>query len=109
MRTIRPVSAAAIEGCQSVLSALSFRSNRAVAQAALATGASYFDLTEDIETAATIRELAMMARPEQIFMPQCGLAPGFISVLANDLAQKFDSLDAVHMRVGALPEFPPTR
>ena len=38
-----------------------------------------------------------MARPKQIFMPQCGLAPGFISVLANDLAKKFDSLDAVHM------------
>src|SRR6516165_3435654 len=76
---------AAIEGCQSVISALSFRSNRAVAQAALATGASYFDLTEDIETAEAIRELAAMARPDQIFMPQCGLAPGFISVLANDL------------------------
>jgi saccharopine dehydrogenase-like NADP-dependent oxidoreductase len=97
---------AAVEGRQSVISALSFRSNRAVAQAALAAGASYFDLTEDIETAAAIRELASMTRPGQIFMPQCGLAPGFISVLANDLARKFDSLDAVHMRVGALPEFP---
>jgi saccharopine dehydrogenase-like NADP-dependent oxidoreductase len=39
-------------------------------------------------------------------MPQCGLAPGFISVVAHDLAQYFDRLDRVHMRVGALPQFP---
>ncbi len=96
----------AVRGCQSVISALSFRSNPAVAQAALRAGASYFDLTEDIETAAAIRELAPQARPGQVFMPQCGLAPGFISILARDVARKFDALDTVHMRVGALPEFP---
>lgn len=39
-------------------------------------------------------------------MPQCGLAPGFISIAAHDLAQRFDSLDTLRMRVGALPQFP---
>lgn len=98
--------AAAVEGCQSVISALSFRCNRGVAQAALGAGASYFDLTEDLDTARAIRDLAAQARPGQIFMPQCGLAPGFIAILAHDLTRRFQSLDTVHMRVGALPQFP---
>ena len=42
-------------------------------------------------------------------MPQCGLAPGFISIVANDLARRFDKLDEVRMRVGALTEHPTNR
>jgi saccharopine dehydrogenase-like NADP-dependent oxidoreductase len=34
------------------------------------------------------------------------LAPGFISIVAYDLAQRFDALDVVRMRVGALPQYP---
>ncbi len=40
------------------------------------------------------------------FIPQCGLAPGFISIVANDLASRFDTLESVRMRVGALPQYP---
>jgi saccharopine dehydrogenase-like NADP-dependent oxidoreductase len=39
-------------------------------------------------------------------MPQCGLAPGFIGIVAHHLAQGFDTLHDVKMRVGALPAFP---
>jgi saccharopine dehydrogenase-like NADP-dependent oxidoreductase len=39
-------------------------------------------------------------------MPQCGLAPGFIGIVAHHLAQGFDTLQEVKMRVGALPAFP---
>jgi len=39
-------------------------------------------------------------------MPQCGLAPGFVSIVAQHLASGFDSLRDVHMRVGALPIYP---
>jgi saccharopine dehydrogenase-like NADP-dependent oxidoreductase len=34
------------------------------------------------------------------------LAPGFIAIVASDLARRFDSLDSVRMRVGALPQYP---
>jgi saccharopine dehydrogenase-like NADP-dependent oxidoreductase len=95
-----------LAGQQAVISALSYRFNPLVAQAALAAGASYFDLTEDIATSHQVRRLADSAREGQIFMPQCGLAPGFVSIAANYLTGSCDSLDSVYMRVGALPQFP---
>jgi saccharopine dehydrogenase-like NADP-dependent oxidoreductase len=98
--------AAAVRGRELVISALSYAHNPAVARAALGAGSSYFDLTEDIETTDRVKEIARSARPGQIFMPQCGLAPGFVSILARDLTRSFESLDAVYMRVGALPQFP---
>jgi saccharopine dehydrogenase-like NADP-dependent oxidoreductase len=50
--------------------------------------------------------MAIAEGARSAFMPQCGLAPGFVSIAANDLARRFDSLDVVRMRVGALPQFP---
>lgn len=95
-----------MKNCDSVISALSFRFNPLVAEVALESGASYFDLTEDVETTRRVRAIAEQAKSGQIFMPQCGLAPGFISIVANHLTQEFDELDTVQMRVGALPQFP---
>jgi saccharopine dehydrogenase-like NADP-dependent oxidoreductase len=89
-----------------VVSALSYAHNPLVAEVAAQVGASYFDLTEDRETTRRVRAVADRARPGQVFMPQCGLAPGFVSVAANDLTRGFDRLDRVFMRVGALPRFP---
>lgn len=90
----------------SVLSACSYAVNPGIARACLATGASYFDLTEDVATTRAVSAVAADARPGQIFMPQCGLAPGFIQIVAHDLAKQFEKLDEVRMRVGALPIYP---
>ncbi len=95
-----------LDGQQAVISALSYRFNPAVARAALEAGVSYFDLTEDIATSHEVRSLAERSRAGQIFMPQCGLAPGFVSIAANYLTGCFDTIDSVYMRVGALPLFP---
>jgi saccharopine dehydrogenase-like NADP-dependent oxidoreductase len=95
-----------LEDAEAVISALSFRFNPLVAEAALTTGAHYFDLTEDVETTSRVRLLADRARPGQVFAPQCGLAPGFVSIATSQLARAFERLDCVQMRVGALPLFP---
>jgi len=98
--------AEALAECDTVISALSFHHNPLIARAALTAGVSYFDLTEDRETTRAIRQVAADARDGQIFMPQCGLAPGFISIVAYHLTQSFDELETVYMRVGALPKYP---
>ncbi len=87
-----------------VISALPYYLNTAVATAARDVGLHYFDLTEDVETTRAVAAIADGAATA--FMPQCGLAPGFISIVAHDVARRFDSLDTVRMRVGALPQFP---
>src|SRR5439155_19193272 len=97
---------AAMKEFDTVLSALSFHHNPTVAQAALAAGLSYFDLTEDVATSDAVAAIAKSAADGQIFMPQCGLAPGFISIVAYDLINWFERIETVKMRVGALPQFP---
>ena len=87
-----------------VISALPFFLNIRVAEAAREGGLHYFDLTEDVATTRRVHEIAKGAA--QVFMPQCGLAPGFVSVVAYDMAKRFDSLETVRLRVGALPQFP---
>jgi saccharopine dehydrogenase-like NADP-dependent oxidoreductase len=94
----------ALKGREIVISALPFYLNPGVAEAARAAGAHYFDLTEDVETTRRVRAVADGA--PVAFVPQCGLAPGFISIAAYDLAKRFDKLRNVWMRVGALPQFP---
>lgn len=95
-----------IQNCQAVVSACGYDVNPAIAEAAAAAGISYFDLTEDNATTRTIEKIAEKAAPGQVFVPQCGLAPGFIGILGFHMAQQFDQLDNLKLRVGALPEFP---
>jgi saccharopine dehydrogenase-like NADP-dependent oxidoreductase len=86
---------------QAIISCLPFHFNIDVAKLAKEFNLHYFDLTEDTHTAKTILELSQGA--DNAFVPQCGLAPGFISIVTNDVMKNFPELDAVKMRVGALP------
>jgi saccharopine dehydrogenase-like NADP-dependent oxidoreductase len=94
----------AARGHDVVVSACPYFLNATIARAARAVGAHYFDLTEDVATTRAVRELAEGA--DTAFVPQCGLAPGFIGIAAHDLAGRFDSVRQVKMRVGALPRYP---
>ena len=94
----------ALRGRFAVLSAAPYHLTLKVAQAARDAGVHYLDLTEDVASTREIRALAQGA--STAFVPQCGLAPGFISIVAADLARGFDALDSVRMRVGALPAYP---
>jgi saccharopine dehydrogenase-like NADP-dependent oxidoreductase len=93
--------------CTLVLSALPFSCNAAVAQAAADCDIGYADLTEDVRTSQQIAHLASTA--SSWFMPQCGLAPGFISIAAAHLCTLLDSVHSLKMRVGALPIYPTNR
>ena len=94
----------AMQGKFAALSACPFDITKYVAQAAAAMGVHYFDLTEDVACTNLVKGLADQATA--VLMPQCGLAPGFITIAAYELAKHFDELHDVHMRVGALPKYP---
>jgi len=87
-----------------IISSLPYFCNPTVAGLALTHRLHYFDLTEDVEVANQIKVLSTGAA--HAFMPQCGLAPGFISIVTHDLMTHFETLDTVKMRVGALPVHP---
>ena len=93
-----------LDGKFAVLSAAPFHLTTRIAEAAAKSGVHYLDLTEDVASTRIVKQLS--AKATTAFIPQCGLAPGFISIVANDLAKRFDSLESVRMRVGALPQYP---
>ena len=85
-----------------VISSLPYFLNSYVAQAAKSANAHYFDLTEDTAITAVVKAIATDAKTA--FVPQCGLAPGFISIAANSLMQEFEICHHAKLRVGALPQ-----
>jgi saccharopine dehydrogenase-like NADP-dependent oxidoreductase len=93
-----------LKGFDVVINALPYHLALTVATQAKVAGCHYFDLTEDVAATRGIMQLAEGSKT--VFMPQCGLAPGFIGIVAHHLSQKFSSLREVKMRVGALPAFP---
>lgn len=102
--TDRQAMAGAMQGCFAVISAAPYAVTGAVAEAAHAAGVHYLDLTEDVATTRLVKTLAVDA--SHALIPQCGLAPGFISIVGMELARRFDALDTLRLRVGALPQFP---
>ncbi|WP_025917001.1 saccharopine dehydrogenase family protein [Herminiimonas sp. CN] len=93
-----------IDGHQATLSACPYFLTPVIAAAAKVACSHYFDLTEDVESTRIVKQIAEGA--STAFVPQCGLAPGFISIVASDVASRFDSLRDLSMRVGALPIYP---
>lgn len=86
---------------QSIVSCLPYFCHLPIARVAAKSSVNYFDLTEDTNVSQQIKALA--SNSKAAFFPQCGLAPGFISIVANSLMRLFDEVEIVHMRVGALP------
>jgi saccharopine dehydrogenase (NAD+, L-lysine-forming) len=91
-------------GVDAVVSCLPHFLNAGVATAAHAAGVHYLDLTEDVATSRTVRQLAQSS--DTIFMPRCGLAPGFICVVGAGLAASLTTVDRIELRAGALPRSP---
>ena len=93
-----------LNGQFAVINAAPFHLTTIIAEAARAARTHYLDLTEDVASMRRVRELA--ADASTAFIPQCGLAPGFVSIVAFDMTKRFEVLDSVRLRVGALPQYP---
>jgi saccharopine dehydrogenase-like NADP-dependent oxidoreductase len=93
-----------MKGFDAVVSCLPYSCNVGVASAAHELGIHYFDLTEDVRTTKAI--IQMSHRSRGVMAPQCGLAPGFIAIVGAALAEKFNRIRSIKLRVGALPQHP---
>jgi len=88
---------------QAVVSCLPFFCNFDLAKIAYMHGCHYFDLTEDVGTTRRIFELSKNS--EKAFVPQCGVAPGLVNIIANDFIKQCDGVaDYVNLYCGALPQ-----
>lgn len=86
---------------EAIVSSLPYFHNQKIISLAEKNQVNYFDLTEDVETARIAAQSAQ--KNNRAIVPQCGLAPGFISIVTQDLMNGFSDIDTVKMRTGALP------
>ncbi|MDQ8144782.1 MAG: saccharopine dehydrogenase C-terminal domain-containing protein [Gemmatimonadota bacterium] len=99
--------AAAMQGVTSVMSALPYYLNFPMTEAAIAAGAHFSDLggnTEIVQQQQTLTARAASAGVSVI--PDCGLAPGMVNILAQLGIDRCDTVDAVRIYVGGLPQQP---
>ena len=97
----------ALEGMKVCLSCVPYFLNPKVARAALRSRVSTVDLGGNPQVTDVILGLDDDARRKGIvFVPDTGLAPGLVSVLAWDLVHRFQKCEEVHIRVGGLPQKP---
>jgi len=96
-----------------VISCLPYRMNYDLAKAALEAGTHFCDLGSDEQTLQKIMALDALAKEHQIaIVPNCGLAPGLVSILAAAAAAPMEELYEMRLRAGGLPiepELPPMR
>ena len=96
-----------IRGHDSVISCVNYWYNVALSRAAIQTGANFCDLGGN--NYIVDEQLALDAEASAAginIIPDCGLAPGMVSVLAMHGAAKFDQIEEIHIRVGGLPQDP---
>ncbi len=93
-----------VKNQDAIVSSAPYFLNKAIAESCLKNSVAYFDLTEDVDTTAFVKKLSKGANVP--FMPQCGLAPGAINIIANHLAKNFDHIRDLELRVGALALYP---
>ncbi|HZG51383.1 MAG TPA: saccharopine dehydrogenase C-terminal domain-containing protein [Pyrinomonadaceae bacterium] len=98
---------ALMRGHDAVISCVTYFHNLQLARAAIEARANFCDLGGNNAVVASELALDAEARAARVnIIPDCGLAPGMVSVLAAHGAARFDELEAIHIRVGGLPQQP---
>ncbi len=96
-----------MRGHAAAISCVNYWLNEKLARAAIEAGANFCDLGGNNDVVAQELELDREARAAGVnVVPDCGLAPGMVAVLVAHAASRFEKLDAIHIRVGGLPQNP---
>lgn len=105
--TDRAATLRAMDGVTSVMCAVPYYFNMAMTEAAIASGAHFSDLGGNTEIVFQQRTLdARAAAAGVTVIPDCGLAPGMVNILAQLGIVRCDTVDAVRIYVGGLPQKP---
>lgn len=89
------------------ISAVPYKFNYTLAKTAIDTKTHFLDLGGNNDVVEKERSLHKEAKTNNItIIPDCGLAPGLVSVITRDIFDQMDSVEYVKLRVGGLPQNP---
>lgn len=96
-----------MQGHDAAISCVNYWFNESLSRAAIETGTNFCDLGGNNYVVDAQLALDDEAKAAGInIIPDCGLAPGMVSILAMHGAARFDKLEELHIRVGGLPQDP---
>ena len=93
--------------CDAVMSAIPYYFNVQLAERAVEAGVHFCDLGGNTEIVFQQKELAARAVEQGVtVVPDCGVAPGMVNILAQYGIEQLDAVDSVRIFVGGLPQHP---
>jgi lysine 6-dehydrogenase len=97
----------AMRESDAVMSAIPYYFNYDLAEMAVEAGVHFCDLGGNTEIVFQQKELDGEARAKNIsVVPDCGLAPGMVNILAQRGIEQLDTVASVKIFVGGLPQHP---
>src|SRR5437868_10911005 len=98
---------ATFAGHAAVMSAIPYYYNGPLAKAAVECGSHFSDLGGNTEIVLEQKKLHQEAEAKGIsVIPDCGLAPGMVNILAAEGIRRLDQAEKVKIFVGGLPQTP---
>jgi len=98
---------AAFADCDAVMSAIPYYFNFPLAQLAVEAGVHFADLGGNTEIVRQQQTLDAEAKAKGVsVVPDTGLAPGMVNIIAQHGIDQFDSVEKVQLFVGGLPQHP---
>jgi lysine 6-dehydrogenase len=93
--------------CDAAMCALPYYFNEPMARDAIEAGTHFCDLGGNTEIVQQQKQLDGRARERGVtVVPDCGLAPGMVNILAQHGIAQLDAVHAVRIYVGGLPQHP---
>ena len=97
----------AMRECDAVMSAIPYYFNYEMARLAVEAGVHFCDLGGNTEIVFKQKELDTYAREKRVtVVPDCGLAPGMVNILAEYGIEQLEDVESVKIFVGGLPQHP---
>lgn len=94
-------------GCSAAIGATSYEHNLLYAKTAIETHCSFIDLGGNHDVVDEEFKLSEEAKKAGItIIPDCGLAPGLVSILSAKALAHLDETESINIRVGGIPVDP---